>query len=364
MNSSFNWFQNVFGFTESVKSVKDNISCTKSGDNWTITSKANNATYNAGNFQIRSASSFKIGNNPGELPPRGNGTLNIIHGHGRSSKKFEIVDILLMESFEPFNGATFLAASNFNALEFVSQYQTASDGISGYHNDMTQGPYAALAAPPAILFRNYFVPHDGFYGQVAKPINLLERTPIEVQNGYPLINSTEELESLQFDWENPDNWPVAVHRNCQVVLTRDVRGFKIVPESSNKIVHQVYAAAFNFYGTVIQNEFTMKLSEHLLTNEYKATILAAWENSVLYPGRPGSNKLFLTLLGGGVFGNPHRMILNSILNNLELIKQSGLEVYICCYSDNSFRSCGIVLDAVRETGGKVVDSDDPNAFAE
>ena len=101
------------------------------------------------------------------------------------------------------------------------------------------------------------------------------------------------------------------------------------------------------------------MSKELLTAEYRATILAAWENSILYPGRKGSNKLSLTLLGGGVFCNPYQIICGAIAANIKLIKESGLKVYLTCYDESTFDEVMQYLEtAVNETNGKIYDTND------
>ena len=42
--------------------------------------------------------------------------------------------------------------------------------------DKTQGPYAAIACGPSVVYRNYFVPHNGEIGQLNSEINLLDET--------------------------------------------------------------------------------------------------------------------------------------------------------------------------------------------
>ena len=45
----------------------------------------------------------------------------------------------------------------------------------------------------------------------------------------------------------------------------------------------------------------------------------------------GSNKIFLTLLGGGAFGNRTSWIMDAILRSLRLVADAGLDVYIVSY---------------------------------
>lgn len=215
------WFSTLFGFEESVESVKKNIDIKEEQDHFTMISKVNHKTYNAGKFLICSTSSFT------NLSARHDGKLHLIHGHGSLHKLSPIVDILSMQSIPDWNGATYLAASNFNCLEFTGPTQNPSMGVTRYYSDHTQGPYCALATGAATVLRNYK------YGNV----NLLEKTPIQVQNGYAMIdkNESDRLFSESEKWLHEKNFQVGVHRNCQVTTTRCGLGFKLAKE--NVIAH-------------------------------------------------------------------------------------------------------------------------------
>jgi hypothetical protein len=265
------------------------------------------------------------------------------------------VNILEVQSNPAFDGATFLAASNFNCLEFMNENMSAGEGITRYHRDHTQGPYCALAAGPAILYRNYFVPHGGEIGQLAKELELLGDTPIAkyVQHGRPIIKDSSEL--AQYDWKTMDSkFLIGLHENCQVTTTQV--GTKFADAPPGRIIHQVYAAAFDFRRIVVDDTM-MEIARRMLTAEYKATILAAWEMSRKYPGRAGSNKLSLTLLGGGVFRNPFPLICDTIMACEEVLVQSGLEAYVVCYDDRSFANVHPLLRGMMErTGGREITS--------
>ncbi len=62
-------------------------------------------------------------------------------------------------------GALFQVASQFNLLEMVSPTVTPEHGVTRYQHDRTQGPACAIAAGAATIYRNYFVPVGGSYGQ-------------------------------------------------------------------------------------------------------------------------------------------------------------------------------------------------------
>src|SRR5437667_12141333 len=65
-------------------------------------------------------------------------------------------------------GALFQAASQFNLLEMVSPTVTPEHGVTRYQHDRTQGPACAIAAGAATIYRNYFAPVGGGYGQTAE----------------------------------------------------------------------------------------------------------------------------------------------------------------------------------------------------
>ena len=64
-----------------------------------------------------------------------------------------------------FAGALFQVASQFNMLEMVGPEVTPENGVTRYENDGTQGPACAIAAGAAAIYRNYFVPVGGSFGQ-------------------------------------------------------------------------------------------------------------------------------------------------------------------------------------------------------
>lgn len=379
-----NWFEQLFGFNESVDAVMTNmdVNYVNEFDKTVIKppplksilkSKVNQRTFNAGNFQIRSSdkSTFYLTKSCNK------GRFHIIQGHGSNSKHYELIDILSMQSIPEFNGATYLAASNFNCLEYLSCAQTASSGVTGYYGDITQGPYTALACGPSIVFRNYFIKHHDTIGQINKEINLLEKTPIPVVHGYAIIRNEDDIKAppkkrkffqkkskISDFWGDPKIWQVGVHRNCEVTMTRGPEGtFCFAPPG--QFAHHVYAAAFNFASDVIETKMTVEISKEMLTAEYRAAILAAWENSILYPDRKGSKKLSLTLLGGGVFANPFDVICGAIEANIKLIKKSGLDVYLTCFNDETFgQVINYLKKSVDETNGKIFDTNDDESCAQ
>ena len=351
-SSKKKWFESNFGFKENAHYLLQCIQIGEYDDHVKLKSVINFRTYNAGMFHIRSSSrnDYKL------VKKDKQGTLNIIKGYGQYTKHFELIDILSIQSLSKWNGATYLIASNFNCLEFTNSYQTAANGVTNYYENDTQSSNAALSCCPALVYRNYFIKQNQCVGQLNKEINLLEKTPIIVSHEFATIPNDKYLmkRNSAFDWNDPNIWQVGVHSNCEVVITRgNDSTYKKAPK--NQIANHIYASAFNFRSNVKLTYLTKEIAKKLLTAEYRAAILAAWENSIIYAGLEGSNKLSLTLLG--VFGNPYEIICEAIRENIELIIESGLDVYIACFREDDFAGIEeLIINDVYGTNGKVIDT--------
>jgi hypothetical protein len=351
------WFEELFGFPESVRAVKANFTVTETENSAILTSKVNNRSFNAGRFSIRNIASFShVLSKPSTTP----GTLNVIQGNGANGSNSDICSVLETQSLPEINGATFQAASNFNCLEFCGPGESAAMGVTRYVYDCTQGPYCALATGAATVYRNYFAPHsDGARGQLEKDVQLLEKTPIGrfVQDGYPVLGLAQLKQVEKADWDDLDQFYVGLHENCEVTtMARRGSGPITSGVPEGQIVHHVYAAAFNFAGTVARNETSLRIARQMLSAEYQATVLAGWEMSQKYPGYAGSGKLFLTAIGGGVFANPLEIIVGAVASAKDLIQKSGLQVYFVCFDRRTFdgmMSAGL-KQLIEELSGKIV----------
>lgn len=78
-------------------------------------------------------------------------------------------------------------------------------------------------------------------------------------------------------------------------------------------------------------ELWAPLAKLVLEAAYEATICSA----ILSRDRNQSNRLFLTLLGGGAFGNNPDWIMGAIRRSLELYSNSGLDVAIVSYGSSN-----------------------------
>merc|ERR1711990_1352102 len=64
---------------------------------------------------------------------------------------------------------------------------------------------------------------------------------------------------------------------------------------------------------------------------YEATLYTAVENIMRHPAMPGARKVFLTALGGGVFGNEMHWIKDAISKACQKFQSVELEVILVSY---------------------------------
>eukprot|EP01065_Artemidia_motanka_P042277 TRINITY_DN5639_c0_g1_i1.p1 TRINITY_DN5639_c0_g1~~TRINITY_DN5639_c0_g1_i1.p1 ORF type:complete len:656 (+),score=196.61 TRINITY_DN5639_c0_g1_i1:180-2147(+) len=235
-------------------------------------------------------------------------------------------------------GAFFQAASQFNCLESPDADTTPDEGITGYCWDRTQGPVCAMACAAAAAYRNYLVPVAGERGQTAdRQIDNLSDVHAAlggdvwaVRNGY--VDSTKEglskvaellrkadratLDRLR------DKIRIGVHYGCQVTANT---------APPNHLVGQALcAAAAVGYSDRPPSEWE-PLARLILEAAYEATLWAA----VVYASRTGTKRMtvYLTKVGGGVFGNEASWIIAAIRRACEVIRGArvGLDVRVVHY---------------------------------
>ena len=334
--SEIPWFQKIFGFKENLENIKKYITCYKKGENYLIHSSANNQTFNSGFFQIKDSNYFKNCN----LKKKGNGKFYIISGNGKHSKRIELIDILKSEGQKEFNGATFQVASNFHCLDHMRGMKPPQHGISEYQLIGTQGPAATACCAPSLLYRNYFMNEVS----IVKNLDLID--------GVPYISQDRDFSNVSFG--------IGSHINCEVTMygTNDGKlAFYSKKEKGKQIINHCLCAALDFSGPVKRTKITEQLGKKALDQQYKLTILSAWENSIKFNHLQGSNKCILTLLGCGVFENKIEDASDSIIKAKEIIKDSGLDVYLVCYSKDQFKkSYQSLKDLISETKGSIIEA--------
>ena len=232
-------------------------------------------------------------------------------------------------------GSLFQVASQFNLLEMISPSVTPECGVGVYENDHTQGPACAIAAGAGTIYRNYFAVVNGQLGQSAsnqidcladlgRALGNSDSRLWVMRNGYALASAAglAEISSrLHTSSEDETNrmrqlLRIGVQWNTQVTI-----------KSSEHTVTQAYClalpVAYSGHSVVLWESF----ARLILEAAYEATMCAAVVNSV----STGNRRVFLTLLGGGAFGNATEWIMAAISRALRIYKHCGLQVAIVSY---------------------------------
>jgi hypothetical protein len=118
----------------------------------------------------------------------------------------------------------------------------------------------------------------------------------------------------------------ALHRDALRDLLRiGVQGHVEVTSSASRGVHvsQVFCSALplGVYADV-GPELAAPFATLILDGAYEATLWAA----VINAARTGNRTVFLTMVGGGVFGNDHAWIQSAIARALHLLEATSLDV--------------------------------------
>jgi len=238
-------------------------------------------------------------------------------------------------------GALFQVASQFNLLEMVSPNVTPEQGVTGYQNDHTQGPACAIAAGAATIYRNYFALVEGTQGQTAeKQLNgladlgpaLSSALKLSVknlwcmENGYAL-GTQSGLNAISQHLGKLSNDQMDMLRGkLRIGIHRDVEVTDAVAPN-RPLVSQAFCSALPVAYSGVTAAHWKPFAVLVLEAAYEATMWAAVQNAQ----RGVSNVVFLTLLGGGAFGNQSSWIYASIRRALKLVTSFDLDVRLVSY---------------------------------
>jgi hypothetical protein len=244
--------------------------------------------------------------------------------------------------------AMFQVASQFNLLEMTSPSVTPERGVGIYENDRTQGPACAISCGAGTIYRNYFADVEGQIGQTAD-----KQIDCSADLGVALGNTNRRLWKMQNGYLFPSDKGLAeIARTIQSAseAERDVLlghlriGLQIdadvTLDGASHRVSQAYCSALPVaYGRQPTDQWT-EFAKLVLDAAYEATFAAAVSNATKHFGNP---IVYLTLLGGGVFGNRDRWIIDAIKRAFRKYIHHGLDVRVVSYS----RSKPAVAELVR-----------------
>lgn len=245
-------------------------------------------------------------------------------------------------------GALFQVASQFNLLEMASTDATPERGVGIYQHDPTQGPACAVACGAGTIYRNWYAPVAGDEGlqigqTAARQIDCLadlgrslDNTDGRLwvmKNGYGLATAAG-LAEIAERLDDP-NERDRLRGLIRIGLQLDT---EVTTSAGGHIVSQAYCSALPVGYSSHDSSTWEPFARLVLEATYEATFLAAAENTVA----AGNNTVFLTLVGGGVFGNRVEWIIDAIRRAFTCHPNQGLDVAIVSYQSSSSAVAGLI----------------------
>ena len=374
MASGCQWFEQQFGFPEHASYGHTQKEFHLDGTR--LISNANHASFEIGTFSTPALNELRIAGArvlalwPTDVNPP---LIEVRH--------IEVDGALSLHAAHP--GATFQAASQFNCLEFASPDVTPEHGVARYAGDRTQGPDCALACAAGTVWRNYFMPVGPATGQRADvQLNTLDaleaavdndrRHYWQVRNGYVIAPARgAALPALAGviaarRAELMGLIKIGVHAGVGVTFASR---WKAPPAPLT--VTQTYCSALSLgaYSGGVSPTLWEPLARLVLDAAYESTLWAgvltagaARSRNNLAQGGGGSREIdgggsgtgsdggadwsrhvFLTFVGGGVFGNRLEWIAAAIGRAVAELEAAGvgghLVVHVCHFRgiDDSVR---------------------------
>lgn len=323
------WFEDLAGVPEGDEGA---VRTAFDVEGHTLVSRATGRRMQAGQLTVPSLNELR------QSPPPSRG----------KNKLCEMVADVTALHVDPENaGAVFQVASQFNLLEMTGPSVSPADGITGYEYDRTQGPACAIACGAGTIWRNYFTSLSGDTGQCRRQIDTLsdmgralgnESGAIwQMKNGY-VLPSEEALAQLRGRILRMS----AAERDAMRALLRIglQQDTEVTVSGAGTLVSQIYASALPVAYSNLPEWDWEPFARLVLEASYEATLRIAAMNAQ----RGASDKLFLTLLGGGAFGNRMEWITDAIDYALRRVNDAGLDIAIVSYGQSQPALAGLLSD--------------------
>ena len=318
------WFETLTGFQEaSPEQVRANI--VLSGQ--TMTSRVNGKTMAYGRLETPTLAELRT---RVRAHPPFKGQLRLCEVVG---------DVGLLHTDEANTGALFQVASQFNLLEMDKPSIAPEAGIDRYENDHTQGPACAISAGAGTIYRNYFAKVNGRIGQSSdNQIDCL------IDLGHALDNSGERL------WGMRNGYALA-HEDGLAEISKRIHAMsepecdalrqtlrigiqwdtQVTLSGCKHAVSQAYCSALPVAYSGHPDLLWADFAQLVLEASYEATLCSA----ILNLSNTGNKRVFLTLLGGGAFGNRSAWIFSAIKRSLALFADMDLDVAIVSHGTSN-----------------------------
>jgi hypothetical protein len=318
------WFEQLTGFKEeSPENVRNKLKIV--GD--TLLSLVNAQSFSFGKLEIPTLAALKKRNE------------NLQKYRARLQVKEIVADVQALHAALENSHALFQVASQFNLLEMANPSITPEQGIDRYAFDYTQGPACAISCGAGTIYRNYFVEVNGQIGQtahnqidcldlIAKALGNEHLHLWKMQNGYALASESGLLTINK----KIANFTEAEREKLKEQLKIGIQWNTEVTQSTTKHkVSQIYCSALPVAYSRIAPSYWEPFARIILEAGYEASLYAA----VLNLKNHHSNKVFLTLVGGGAFGNETHWILESLQKALRKFRNVPLDVNIVSYGKSN-----------------------------
>jgi len=318
------WFEQLTGFKEeSPENVRSKLSI----EDDSFYSKVNGRRFSFGSLQIPTLAELKQSSPPREI------------FKDKLSIEEIVADVQELHIDIENSNAVFQAASQFNLLEMIAPHISPEQGVDRYENDHTQGPACAIVCGAGTIYRNYFVKHGNQIGQTdKKQINCLDLIAQELnnddanfwqmRNGYALANQNgllalnKKIASLNSIGRESlkDKLKVGIQWNTEV--TNSITKHKVT---------QVYCSALPVAYCQVEPIYWESFARIVLEATYEATLYAALLNYL----NTNSALVYLTLVGGGAFGNEEHWIFDSLERAISKFRNTPLQIKLVSYGQSN-----------------------------
>ncbi|MCS4034462.1 hypothetical protein [Salinibacter ruber] len=365
------WFERLAGFPEkSPSQVRSNLTV----EGTSLHSEVNGQTFRCGTLKIPSLADLRTETREvetgeaetsdwktSEAEISGAETAEGGALSGASLSLRQVVADVQDLHVDPANeGALFQVASQFNLLEMTGPSVVPEDGVGRYERDQTQGPACAIAAGAGTIYRNYFAEVETHTGKVEsragqtdqvgqtaeRQINCLEGVGAalgneqedlwRMENGYALASDAglrrvgEQLRRMSATEKDRlrGRLQVGIQEETEVTLSREAAlSEEAAPPEAGHTVTQVYGSALPVAYSAAPIGLWAPFAKLVLEAAYEATLRAGIQNGK----RSGGWTTYLTLLGGGAFGNRSEWIIGAIRRALDACREWPLDVAIVSY---------------------------------
>lgn len=316
------WFKNLTGFNEeSPENVRKNIKI--KGEK--LISLINNQSFSFGNLEIPTLEQLR--------------KTNIKEFSDKIQVKEIIADVKELHYQIENENALFQVASQFNLLEMMNPNIIPEQGIDRYEYDFTQGPICAIACGAGTIYRNYLLELNGKIGQsennqidcldlIGQELDNSNLNLWQMKNGYALVNQNglltinkkiAQLDEFQRE-ELKGKLKIGIQWNTEVTIS----------QTKHK-VSQIYCSALPVAYSYIESFYWESFARLILEATYEATLYTA----VLNMKQNKSNVIYLTLVGGGAFGNEEYWILESMQKAIRKFITVPLDIRIVSYGHSN-----------------------------